>query len=276
VCEAGACVTGQRSCRPTTSSGCGLVMVPGGTFTMGDTGALSGSPVQPGQTISPFLIDRYEVTVARFRRFWNAGHPAVPGGAVAYPGNPAFPSAGAVVEPSNRVSYCNWSIVANSRENHPINCVTWETSQAFCVWDGGRLPTEAEWEFTARGTDGRRFPWGTREDDTFACVSYPSIRSQTCAEDDAAFLVGASPWGALHMEGNVTEYCADWYGDYGAPCWDGMSANNPICNDNSRGVRAIRGRSWRRFAQHLHSANREWVTDPEGNIDTGFRCARTR
>jgi formylglycine-generating enzyme len=277
VCEAGACVTGQRSCRPTTASGCGLVMVPGGTFTMGDTGAENASPVQPGQTVSPFLIDRYEVTVARFRRFWNAGHPAVPGGVVAYPGNPAFPSAGTVEEPQSG-RFCNWSTVASGYENYPINNLTWATSQAFCVWDGGRLPTEAEWEFAARGTDGRPFPWGTLADpdDAPACVnSSTNPRASSCAEDDPAFLAGASPWGVLHMAGNVKEFCADWFVSYGSRCWRGMSASNPICDDNSRGARASRSGSWfGREPGDWHSAIR--APEPEGHYTVGFRCARTR
>jgi formylglycine-generating enzyme len=274
VCEAGTCVAPQRSCRPTTTSGCGMVMVPGGTFTMGDTGAESASPVQPGQTVSPFLIDRYEVTVARFRRFWNAGHPAVPSGAVSYPGNPAFLYAGTVQEPALRPS-CTWSTVAGSYENHPIDCLNWATSQAFCVWDGGRLPTEAEWEFAARGTDGRPFPWGTRAD-LPVCTSSPRTRASSCAEDDPLFLSDASPWGVLHMAGNVQEFCADWYAVYGSSCWRGMSASNPICSDNSIGEPVVRGGSWtssdptnwRSASRHAYSALYD--------LQVGFRCARTQ
>jgi formylglycine-generating enzyme len=275
VCEAGACVAAQRSCRSTGAPGCGVVMVPGGTFTMGDTGARNASPVQPGQTVSPFLIDRYEVTVARFRRFWDAGHPAVPGGVVAYPGNPAFPSTGIIRAPFVG-GLGNWSTDAGAIENHPVNFLTWATSQAFCVWDGGRLPTEAEWEFAARGTDGRPFPWGTRAGSDLACVYPPEMRATTCAEDDTAFLSGASPWGALHMVGNVAEYCADWYADYGSSCWRGMSANNPICGDNSRGAHVIRGGS--RLASDptdWRSASRE-IDSGFGLIAvSGFRCVRT-
>jgi formylglycine-generating enzyme len=277
LCEAGTCVIGQRSCWPTTTSGCGLVTVPGGTFTMGEIGTRGASPVQPGQTVSPFMMDRYEVTVARFRRFWNSGHPAVPGGVVAYPGNPAFPSAGTVEEPIFvSFPYCTWSTSASGRENHPISCVNWATAQAFCVWDGGRLPTEAEWEFAARGTDGRSFPWGTREDDTLACVGSPITRRAACAEDDPAFSAGASPWGALHMVGNVNEYCADWYADYGSSCWRGMTSNNPICADNARGEHTVRGGSWSSPApSDWRSATREMDSPLLRIAITGIRCVRS-
>jgi formylglycine-generating enzyme len=274
VCEAGTCIAPQRSCRPTITSGCGLVSVPGGTFTMGDPLAFGASPVQPEQTVSPFLIDRYEVTVARFRRFWDAGHPAVPGGAVAYPGNPAFLSGGAVASPTG--SYCNWF---RDRENHPMTCVTWATAQAFCVWDGGRLPTEAEWEFAARGTDGRTFPWGTSETGVLTCTNFPVPRIETCAEDDPAFLGDTSPWGALHMAGNVAEFCADWYVAFGSSCWRGMSANNPICGDNSGGLHVARGGAWLvTDANNLRCGTRSQPRPlaAEELSHVGFRCARTR
>jgi formylglycine-generating enzyme len=285
VCETGVCVEPQRSCRPTATSGCGLVTVPGGTFTMGETyapEAINSLPVQPGQTVSPFLIDRYEVTVARFRRFWNAGHSAVPGGVVAYPGNPAFPSSGAVDEPDIVTgTECNWSTVARGRENHPVTCLTWATAQAFCVWDGGRLPTEAEWEFAARGTDGRTFPWGISES-LPVCANAFGLRESSCAVDDPAFLTGASPWGALQMAGNAGEFCADLYAEYVSSCWRGMSANNPICGNGSDGFdghHAVRGGSWFFFeSRYWRSASRSASDGGASGLNAyvGFRCARSR
>ncbi len=161
VCVSGACQTTagtltQRSCAAMGTPGCGMVAITGGTFTMGEaTVANNATPVQPMTTVGNFAIDTYEVTVARFRAFVAAGRP-VPTGSVMYRGG-AMPFEGTVsTEAELNCGSANYP--RGDRENHPINCANWATAQAFCVWDGGRLPTQAEWEFAARGSAVRPFP----------------------------------------------------------------------------------------------------------------------
>lgn len=226
-----------------------------------------GAPRQSGITLTDFAIDRYEVTVARFRRFWEAGHPAVPGGSAGSAPLVAYPGAGrqvpwsrtasvacAVVEPTatdlsgtsgevgSRGIECNWSAAAGGRENHPINCVDWCTAQAYCVWANGRLPTEAEWEYAGRSVLRRSYPWGTARPNDQLCWSGPrspmTDRAGTCPV--GMFPSGATPEGVMDMLGNVSEWTADHYATYvdlrpfGRPiqCWGTVSGRfNPVCTN---------------------------------------------
>ena len=138
-------------CTPTPTRGCGMVEVTGGTFRMGQADAYGTGIDSMVVTVSGYAMDSHEVTVARFRRFWEAGHPEVTA-PVPYPGGhqidwltPAsFGRSGAqVVEPAT-TNRCTWTAAAGDNETLPINCVSYYTALAFCVWDGGRLPTATE------------------------------------------------------------------------------------------------------------------------------------
>ncbi|MSS70723.1 MAG: formylglycine-generating enzyme family protein [Candidatus Latescibacteria bacterium] len=156
----------------------------------------------PPHTVSldAFAIDRTEVTNAAYALFWKAdGGPESPH----TPGN--FEGRGAV----------RWPEAARERPDHPVVGVTWFDAAAYCRWAGKRLPTEAEWEKAARGTDGRVWPWGN------AFGGGDSARANVYNGDDGyvqstapvgRFPSGASPCGALDMAGNVWEWVADWYG----------------------------------------------------------------
>lgn len=233
----------QRSCPDGAERGCGVVRVEGGTFTLGSNDA--GYPASPeiqNVTVSSFTMDAHEVTVARFRRFWSAGHPS-PSSPVVYPGG-AVPFEGTITEPDATPSntQCNWSSSAGSREAHPINCVGWATAMAFCVWDGGRLPTEAEWEFAARGRRlagvpyPRAYPWG--DERPMATPRGACDRAQVgeCSGEDGAATrrVGsfAATEGLYDLIGNVQEWVADSPAEYNDPrCWGeiGGSFMNPLC-----------------------------------------------
>ncbi len=245
-----------------------------------DSMAFDDTPAAGTMTISAFTLDAYEVTVSRFRSFWAAGHPAAPG-TVTYPGG-TVTIGGGVTEPRTSAD-CTWSEVAGSLEFHPINCVDWYTAQAFCVWDGGRLPTEAEWAYAARGTSvggltpERSFPWG----DTPPSVYCNLAEWNNCAGDDGTVTnrVGSfAPSGSLYdLAGNVWEWNADWWTeDYTDPtCWNGVSRTNPVC-DSAVGYRGIRGGSWSiNSVAFLRAASHLYATPAGQSADVGFRCART-
>ena len=143
ACDSSACLV-QRSCSVPMTPGCGQVAVPGGTFVLGgDTDAYLDTPAAGTMSVSPFSIDAYEVTVARFRQYWQAGSPPPPTDPIAYPGGPV-PWGGTVSEPQTAAHSgdpdCTWNETVGSYEAHPIDCIDWYTAQAFCVWDGGRCP----------------------------------------------------------------------------------------------------------------------------------------
>ncbi|MBI3245402.1 MAG: SUMF1/EgtB/PvdO family nonheme iron enzyme [Deltaproteobacteria bacterium] len=174
-----------------------------------DTGCSNDE--RPGRMVflDAFAIDIYEVTVAAYRQCVEAGKCTAP----------------------NTGGSCNWN--TSDRAQHPINCVDWSQANAYCRWAGKRLPTEAEWEKAARGTDRRVYPWGNAWDATKANVS----TNGTVAV--GSYPAGKSPYGALDMSGNVWEWTADWYAD-------AYYHNGPVKNPKgpeSGQVRSVRGGS---------------------------------
>ena len=308
-CVGGRCVE-QRSCQGGDGGipGCGLVEIPGGEFTMGDPDPATGdagnsSPRQPNIRVSAFVMDRYEVTVARFRRFWNAtdAGTGASGGVLNYPGDASVSLPDGAGAPSGRSPpdaagtdhsrMCNWTSEPGDREGHPLNCITWHTAQAFCLWDGGRLPTEAEWEFAARGADPgatrRPWPWGESFDGTRLCWNgcppsppRPNESIEGCTgtcPEEGTYDGGISPFGVWHMAGNVYEWVADGYAPYGdSRCWgtrDG-GQQDPLCNNG--GDREVRGGSWITDTPLLHRSTTRSNHGTNGNNIIGLRCARSR
>ncbi len=292
LCVVGRCVS-QRSCPLAGERGCGLVGVTGGTFQMGALGASTGLPLDGRVSVSSLLIDSHEVTVARFRRFWVAGHP-MPTTPVHYPGGVDLP-VGMVREPvSPRTkSVCNWIPAAGTREAHPINCVDWATAQSFCVWDGGRLPTEAEFEYVSRirpvagYPSPRRYPWGDENpiERSSASPGFPPCelaQFQSCVGDTGALtrLVGSFPdnGGVFDLAGNVSEWAADSPDTYGfAPCWGPtpVDLHDPLCTVVS-GTRSVRGGGFQAGgAEPLLGASRDARAITPAEDGNGLRCVRS-
>ncbi len=282
ICDGrGACMApSQRSCPSASEAGCGIVNLLGGTFALGDNGAFRSSPVQRAITVSAFALDASEVTVARFQRFWAAGHPAAPS-RIAYPGA-VVPWSGAVQSPGTGAG-CNWNVPG--REYHPVNCVDHPTAQAFCVWDGGRLPTEAEWEFAARDTlgvglaAGRSYPWG----EAVPSPTCDRAAWNQCAGDDGGrtHRVGhyMNTAGFFDLAGNVWEWTADLFAGYDDPaCWGGRARTDPYCPRGASGYPAIRGGSWYSGSVTLlRAASRDDAYMPATQSPiVGLRCARAR
>jgi len=273
-CEDGRCV-GQPSCPKPDELGCGIVEIAGGALSLGLEGAVSAQPSTPVVTVSPCAMDVAEVTVARFRRYWQGTRPALPGRYINYyPPLRRTPVLGNVETPilRSQLASCNWSELPGNREDHPINCVTWNTAQAFCVWDGGRLPTEAEFELASRTTQGLRFPWGEAPPAGQLCWSGLSLRRSSCA-------VASYPAtrGLYDLSGNMWELLGDDAEEYGRGCWaTGFDTRDPLCVRGSV-RRTARGGAWNdNNTNTLSGASRIYVQTVEVFDTIGFRCARSR
>ena len=190
-----------------------MVHVAGGTFLMGSpTGRGSYHEYPQHQvTLTGYCIDKTEVTVAAYMQCVASG------------------KCTAAQEPSAEGfdSLCNGTRA--DRQNHPVNCVDWNQAAAYCAWAKKRLPSEAEWEYAARGSEGRTYPWGNEAPSAKrlnACGSECRALGKRQGKDWAviyedsdgweatapvgSFQRGASPFGVLDMAGNVWEWTADW------------------------------------------------------------------
>jgi formylglycine-generating enzyme required for sulfatase activity len=232
-----------------------MVFVPGGTFEMGsdethpdtEQDEIPRHPV----ALSSFWIDQTEVTNAQFAR-------CVVAGACTPPHPPALP-----------IHEGYYEDPAFAR--HPVINVDWQQSQGYCIWAGGQLPTEAQWEYAARGPDGQPYPWGDRPPDK-TLLHYGRLSDNTAPV--GSYPEGASWVGALDMAGNVWEWTADWYRTYSPE--PQVDPHGP-----DRGIgHVLRGGSWYDNASFVRSTNRFVVREAYAEygrarsygFGVGFRC----
>lgn len=241
----------------------GMVFVPSGTFTMGPN--VGNVNEQPAHVVylDDYWIDETEVTVESYAACIADGACTAPNGSH-------------LNDPS-----CNWD--SPRPADHPMNCVDWLRGEAYCVWAGKRLPTEAEWEKAARGGDARMFPWGSESPTcTLAVMDDQSAGGVGCGLNTTwpvgSKPGGASPVGALDLAGNVFEWVSDWYSptyySTGGPPW-----NNPQGPPSSPyGARVLRGGSWRDSGVggdvDLRSSHRGYDNPSSWSSSVGFRCAK--
>jgi formylglycine-generating enzyme required for sulfatase activity len=234
----------------TGKDGAPMVLIPAGEFMMGsrdgDLGMQDDERPAHSVYIDAFYIDQYEVTTARYATFFKV---------------------------ENRSEPTFWP--ANAMNDHarkPVVGVDWSDATAYCAWAGKRLPTEAEWEKAARGTDQRFYPWGNaapseQRANFIHCCDFKAYGALT---DVGSFEQGKSPFGAYDMAGNVWEWVADWYGEnYYAK----SPARNPKGPSNGE-YRVLRGGSWYHVPVLVRSALRAWLTATTRNDGIGFRCAQ--
>jgi eukaryotic-like serine/threonine-protein kinase len=268
--------------KPPAAAGCpsGMIAIPGGSFFMGsDEGQPAEKPAHQ-VSVAPYCIDEYEVTVAAYKACSDTGRCKRAGTTNEWDG----------IADKERKAFdplCNIRD-PDGHARHPINCVDWEMSDKFCHEQGGRLPTEAEWEFAARGPDGRKYPWG--DDDPGAnhlnacgkeCVAWGvknGIELQAMYDVDdgfantapvGSFPKGASRYGVKDVVGNVWEWTADWYGDYAKD-----EAKDP--KGPAEGTkRVIRGGAWNGgFASWVRPTFRYKDAPAKRSYGIGFRCAK--
>lgn len=244
-----------------------MVRVPGGEFRMGTSDTLAHDLAeqfelpesslrveQPEHTVDlpEFWIDRELVTNVEYKKFLDA--------------NPAFPVPALDLD---AVRPLNWDAAARAfpagRDNYPVVLVTWGDAAAYCKWAGKRLPTEAQWEKAARGTDGRVYPWGNRWDANRTAAGKSGARD---AAPVGQFSGGASPYGAYDMVGNLWQWTSSLERSYPYSAADGREAQD------APGKRITRGGMYA-FGPAISRANLRNASDPEGRaISVGFRCAQ--
>ena len=223
-----------------------MVFVPGGPFLMGaaeDSRLPQSEKPQRTVTVSDFWIDQYEVTNALFRKFRDATRHRAPSLAR----DPRF-----------------------SSPNQPVVGVSWEDATEYCRWAGKRLPTEAEWEKAARGTDARILPWTASCSGN--CAEGAAHLASTRPADVGTLASGASPYGALDMAGNVWEWVQDWYD--AATYRKDPTPTNPK-GPSMGGEKVLKGGSfWEREALALRVTARHHQPPDRTHNNVGFRCAR--
>jgi formylglycine-generating enzyme required for sulfatase activity len=239
----------------------GMVFIPAGEFTMGSY--LGGDDEKPERKVflDAFCIDQYEVSNAQYKECVDAGACNPP----------------ARTSSSTRLSYYD----NLEYDNYPVIWVTWNDAQTYCKWRGKRLPTEAEWEKAARGTDGRLWPWGNSDPDgtklnlcDVNCIyDWKEPQIDDGYQDTApvgSFEAGKSPYGVYNMGGNVREWVADWFlPDY----YSNAPDRNPPGPSSGEG-RVLRGGSWRSDISVSRPTYRLWYSPGVQDEYIGFRCVR--
>ena len=234
-----------KESHPPGTKGGPMILIPAGEFGMGCNAQMDSSCYENEKPyhkiyLDAYDIDKYEVTQTEYGQCVSAGK-------------------------------CkdNKKVEGFSGDHQPVMGVNWEDAEGYCQWAGKRLPTEAEWEKAARGTDGRIYPWGNQASNcnlanisgcgsaTKAVGSYPS---------------GASPYGVMDLAGNVWEWVNDRYDRY-------YYANSPSRNPSgpsSGSTMVLRGGSWDYNAKLLRASARgaEFSGGRSFSLGYGFRCAR--
>ena len=293
------CIVLAETCGPNNNEDCCSTgtQIPGGNFFRSfdvASDAMYASMNNPA-TVSPFALDRFEVTVGRFRQF-------VEGGARATHANP--PNDNASARPLNGLSAqggwdpgwnanlvadtntllaalkCDaaqsWTDSPGANEDLPINCVTWFEAFAFCAWDGGFLPTETEWNFAAVGGDEQRaYPWSSPPSSTTIDCSFANYNNAGyCTEppNGAVSHVGSSSKGdskyrQADLAGNVFEWVLDGFSPLGETC-------NDCANLSSTSSRVLRGGGWDNQSTDVRTNFRFDRPPTFRHRAVGIRCAR--
>jgi sulfatase modifying factor 1 len=231
-----------------------MVLIPAGEFEMGSkVDSFFSQPVH-SVTLHAFWLDKYEVTNAQYKAFCDATQRAYP--------------------PDDFDGIKNY-FTNHAFKNYPVVAVTWVDAKAYAKWAGKRLPTEAEWEYAAKGVDNYNYPWGNTWIAANANIGDNPADRHDYMAPVGTYTQGKSQFGCYDMAGNVGEWCEDYiHNNYlGAPN-DG-SAWNEASYLNGSPARVMRGGAWIMDSSFAGAANRGFFLQDERSYFVGFRCAKT-
>jgi iron(II)-dependent oxidoreductase len=247
--------------------------IPGGVFAMGtdpetDPDQKAHESPRIEVDVSAFEIMRTPVTVEQYRRFVEAGgyeareHWSPEGWAFRCEGELRCPRFASAAEESEWAPYLTPS--------RPVVGISWFEAEAYARWSKARLPTEAEWEKAARGTEELAYPWGNEWDPERAGHRGRGPRKTVPV---GVFPLGESPYGVLDLVGSVWQWCADWYAPDAYAHADGRDPTGPLLpSDPPR--RVVRGGAWNTLPFSLRCANRNSYPEAARFSNLGFRCVR--
>ncbi len=248
-----------------------MVLVPGGSFVMGAsaTDVEADPDEQPTHEVilDSFYLDQYEINVAQYAAFLNANDGYVQACA-------GFTCAWTLFESSFTylMQNADGSFVAQTGfADYPVNYVSWYGAAAYCDWVLARLPTEAEWEYTARGLEGYRYPWGNEQPSNtlalFGRTDFQAIQPVTSYPD------GVTPLHVYGLAGSMWEWTSDWYD---AAYYTTSPTLNPTGSATvTTAGRVLRGGGWRDEPLALRATNRQAMRPATFERDIGFRCGRS-
>ena len=286
---------GLSNCGPSSNEDCCTSpLVPRGTVQLNSTHTA---------TVSDYKLDKYEITVGRFRKFVDAvvagwtppvgsgKHTHINGGSGLSDGNGGYEPGWDVAWNTNLAAtkaewdsnlscdaaYQTWTSVAAANEKRPINCAIWYQAEAFCIWDGGFLPSEGEWQYAAAGgSEGRQYPWSVPASSTTVDCSYanyytpPYCHASYTTDVGLESPKGDGKWGQSDLAGNMWEWTLDWYV---SPYANAASTN--YANVAASSYRVVRGGSFNDYASYLLASYRYGITPTYRYSNFGARCART-
>jgi len=230
-----------------------MVLVPAGEFTMGTNQGADHEKPEHRVYLDAYSMDLYEVTTGQYEQF---------------------------LEETSFDPPPSWTTMAKpGYENHPVVNVDWKDANNYCKWAGKRLPTEAEWEKAARGTDGRIYPWGNDPPNPQrANYGKAKWNNHEALVPVGQLQDGKSPYGIYDLAGNVWEWVSDWYD----PNYYAASPSRNPQGPETGKYKVLRGGSWDFAPEDLRSARRDFnmpsTTDYDSpayrNFNSGFRCAK--
>lgn len=285
-----ACTGVEKTCGPNHDEDCcDSRAIVGGLFNRANDASFVA-------TVNDFELDRFEVTVGRFRQFvedypnskpkaGDGAHPLIEDSGWNAAWDSDLPADQGALQASLRCDehFRTWTDTPDAAENRPLNCVGWYVAFAFCAWDGGRLPTEAEWSYAASGGNEQRgYPWGAAAPDpdhALYCAGYDTTLN-SCPLSDIVEVGSRSPagdgkWGHADLAGSMFEWTLDWFNTFPKPCTNCANLKSP----DPSSARTAWGGDWSHEAFKVASSYRLGFSVKKGEPTQaflGFRCARVK